>query len=46
MMGLRKMRLINLGYARADAYEAVAKARNDNDDLQDIIRAALKELSV
>lgn len=37
--------LINLGYARADAYEAVAKARNDNDDLQDIIRAALKELS-
>lgn len=37
--------LLNLGYGRADAYQAVMKARNDNDDLQDIIRAALQELS-
>ena len=37
--------LMNLGYARADAYQAVMKARNDNEDLQDIIREALKELS-
>lgn len=42
--------LINLGYARSDAYAAVMKAgakANDNekDNLQDIIRLALKELS-
>ncbi len=38
--------LINLGYPRAQAFQAVmaAKARA-NDNLQDIIRAALKELS-
>jgi len=38
--------LLNLGYGRADAYQAVLKARNDNEGLQDIIRAALQELSV
>lgn len=38
--------LINLGYARADAYTAVMNARaKSNDNLQDIIRVALKELS-
>lgn len=40
--------LINLGYARADAYSAVIQAKgkaNDNHTLQDIIRLALKELS-
>ncbi|MGB4058271.1 MAG: Holliday junction branch migration protein RuvA [Alphaproteobacteria bacterium] len=38
--------LVNLGYARADAYTAVAKAaQNANDNLQDLIRLALKELS-
>lgn len=39
--------LVNLGYARAEAYQAVLKAQgeaNDND-LQSIIRAALQELS-
>lgn len=38
--------LINLGYARADAYQAVMNAKaNSNDNLQDIIREALKALS-
>jgi Holliday junction DNA helicase RuvA len=42
--------LINLGYARSDAYTAVMQARtkandNDKDNLQIIIRLALKELS-
>lgn len=38
--------LINLGYARADAYQAVISAKaKANDNLQDIIREALKELS-
>ncbi len=40
--------LINLGYPRADAYSAVLQARakaNDNGNLQDLIRIALKELS-
>lgn len=40
--------LVNLGYGRSDAYQAVAQARrkaNDNDGLQDIIRLALKELA-
>jgi Holliday junction DNA helicase RuvA len=38
--------LINLGYARADAYTAVMNARaKANDNLQTLIREALKELS-
>ena len=38
--------LVNLGYGRADAYTAVMKAKEKaNDNLQDLIRAALKELS-
>lgn len=42
--------LINLGYNRSDAYSAVMQARtkandNDKDNLQTIIRLALKELS-
>ena len=42
--------LINLGYQRTDAYNAVLQARskandNSNHNLQDIIRLALKELS-
>lgn len=38
--------LINLGYARADAYSAVMHAKAaGNDNLQDLIRVALKELS-
>lgn len=38
--------LVNLGYARADAYQAVLRARDKaNDNLQDLIRIALKELS-
>lgn len=38
--------LINLGYARADAYTAVmSAAAKANDNLQDLIRVALKELS-
>jgi len=40
--------LVNLGYARTDAYQAVSQARqkaNDNGNLQEIIRLALKELS-
>lgn len=38
--------LINLGYARADAYQAVIRAKDKaNDNLQDLIRVALKELS-
>ncbi len=42
--------LINLGYARSDAYTAVIQARASteegaNDNLQDLIRRALKELS-
>lgn len=42
--------LVNLGYPRSDAYGAVMQARtkandNDKEDLQTIIRMALKELS-
>lgn len=38
--------LINLGYARSDAYRAVMNARTRADDnLQNLIREALKELS-
>ncbi|MGB4106765.1 MAG: Holliday junction branch migration protein RuvA [Alphaproteobacteria bacterium] len=42
--------LINLGYTRSDAYNAVMQARtkandNDKENLQTIIRMALKELS-
>jgi len=38
--------LVNLGYARSDAFTAVTKAKaQSNDNLQDLIRLALKELS-
>ncbi|MEZ5813428.1 MAG: Holliday junction branch migration protein RuvA [Alphaproteobacteria bacterium] len=38
--------LVNLGYARTDAYTAVARAKDKaNDNLQTLIRLALKELS-
>lgn len=40
--------LVNLGYQRAEAYTAVLQAKqksNDNIQLQDLIRVALKELS-
>ena len=40
--------LINLGYARSDAYAAVMQARqkaNDNGNLSELIRLALQELS-
>ncbi len=38
--------LINLGYARSDAYTAVMQAKGKaNDNLEDLIRVALKELS-
>lgn len=40
--------LVNLGYARTDAYAAVLQARkkaNDNSKLNDIIKLALKELA-
>lgn len=38
--------LINLGYSRSDAYSAVMQAKaKANDNLQDLIRVALKELS-
>ncbi|PZQ44171.1 MAG: Holliday junction branch migration protein RuvA [Micavibrio aeruginosavorus] len=41
--------LVNLGYAKTDAFQAVLqakqKAENDNIGLSDIIRLALKELS-
>ena len=38
--------LINLGYGRADAYQAVVRAKDKaNDNLEDLIRVALKELS-
>lgn len=38
--------LINLGYARSDAYQAVMNARSrSNDNLEALIREALKELS-
>lgn len=40
--------LVNLGYARSDAYTAVLQAKqkaNDNANLQELIRIALKELS-
>lgn len=38
--------LVNLGYGRADAYTAVQKVRDKaNDNLQQLIREALKELS-
>ncbi|MBX2834497.1 MAG: Holliday junction branch migration protein RuvA [Micavibrio sp.] len=38
--------LINLGYARSDAYTAVMRAKEEaNDNLQTLIRLALKELS-
>ncbi len=39
--------LVNLGYQRSDAFTAVTKVRTQaNDNLQDLIRLALKELSV
>lgn len=40
--------LVNLGYAKADAFQAVVTAKqkaNDNAVLSDVIRLALKELS-
>jgi len=38
--------LINLGYNRSDAYSAVMRAKSEaNDNLQELIRLALKELS-
>ena len=39
--------LINLGYARADAYQAVIRAKDKaaNDQVEELIRVALKELS-
>jgi len=38
--------LVNLGYQRSDAFTAVTKAKAQaNDNLQDLIRLALKELS-
>lgn len=38
--------LVNLGYGRTDSYTAVMKAKPQaNDNLQDLIRLALKELS-
>lgn len=38
--------LINLGYGRSESYSAVSNAQNaGNDNLQDLIREALKELS-
>lgn len=39
--------LVNLGYAKADAYSAVmqAKSKANDNDLQTLIRMALKELS-
>lgn len=38
--------LVNLGYGQADAYSAVMQAKlKSNDNLQDLIREALKELS-
>jgi len=40
--------LVNLGYAKSDAFQAVLSAKqkaNDNANLSDIIRLALKELS-
>ena len=40
--------LINLGYTRSDAYQAVLNAKqksNDNSKLNDIIKPALKELA-
>jgi len=38
--------LVNLGYARGEAFEAVLKARAEaNDNLQTLIRLALKALS-
>jgi Holliday junction DNA helicase RuvA len=40
--------LVNLGYARGDAFSAVLSAKqkaNDNANLSDLIRLALKELS-
>ncbi|MBI4030372.1 MAG: Holliday junction branch migration protein RuvA [Proteobacteria bacterium] len=40
--------LVNLGYARADAFQAVIAARgkaNDNSGLNEIIKLALKELA-
>lgn len=38
--------LINLGYGRSEAYQAILKAKDKaNDNLQTLIREALKELS-
>ncbi len=40
--------LVNLGYGRSDAYQAVLNAKNksnDNSELNDIIKMALKELA-
>lgn len=39
--------LVNLGYGRSEAYTAVLRAKEKaNDNLQDLIRLALKEISV
>lgn len=40
--------LVNLGYAKSDAFQAVLAAKqkaNDNSDISELIRLALKELS-
>ncbi len=37
--------LVNLGYSRSDAYTAVAKVRAANDDLQAVLKEALKALN-
>ncbi|MEM7680101.1 MAG: Holliday junction branch migration protein RuvA [Pseudomonadota bacterium] len=38
--------LVNLGYSRSDAFTAVTKAKaKSNDNLEELIRVALKELS-
>jgi Holliday junction DNA helicase RuvA len=40
--------LMNLGYGRSDAYQAIIKVKgksNDNSDLQVLLKMALKELS-
>ena len=41
--------LVNLGYSRSDAYRAVMNAKqkaNDNSKVNDLIKIALKELSI
>ena len=37
--------LVNLGYGRSDALSVVARLRRDGDELSDLIRRSLKELS-